>query len=143
METLEIISYGLTFLSTSVAVIQTIKKDRIKKIQKLHCENRCRNIVSLTREMTKEVYGVCKTLNGEILWLKLNSKKPDLNITQMAVNVGAVNALTGRLVNFCDEINREHESEFGYKIFSDLEKELPERECLITASDQLKMIIED
>jgi hypothetical protein len=143
MSTTEIISVIFSILSCSFAGYQIFKMDKIKKLQRRHCESRCKNIVSLTREMTNEVIGACKAFNDEMEELQKANKKPNFNMPQIAAKISSINVLTGRLIDFCTEINDEHESEFGYKVFPDIKIELPEHQCLITAKNKLAMNIQN
>jgi hypothetical protein len=140
---MEIVFGIISLLSLIFAIFQTYNMARIKKLQKQHCESRCRNIVSLTQDMTNEVIGACQAFNDEMETLKLEKRKPNFNMPQIAAKISSINVLTSRLINFCREINNEHENEYGYKVFPDIYKELPEHECLINARKKLNLSIQE
>jgi hypothetical protein len=138
MTSIETITTTISVLSLFIAIYQTFKAQKIKKIQRNHCESRCKNIVKLTRKMLEEVVGACSSINEEMVELSLSGKKPNINIQNTAMKINGINVLTQLLISYCSEINDEHMNIFGYKVFSDIEKELPDKECLFTVKNRLE-----
>lgn len=132
-----IIGIVVGIVGLSIAIYQTIITRKARKINESHCMSKCKNIVSLTRTMSNEVVHACSAIHDEINYLKSKKRNSQSNLTFIAERINGINVSTKRLVDFCIDINDEHESLFGYKVFPDINKELPDIECLKTAEKEL------
>lgn len=121
-----IISLIIGFGSLLVAVYQWINSKRTKKMYENHCKSKCKNIVTLTHTLTHEVVTACEAINIEME----NSTHQNNNFQKVAIKLNGINVLTQRLKEFCSDINEEHESQFGYKVYPNIEEILPSCDCL-------------
>jgi len=136
-----IISFSIGIVGLIFATYQTISSKRAKKVYENHCKSKCKNIVSLTRTISEEVIHACSAIHEEIDSSTSNEKRSHSNLTYIAERINGINVSTKRLVDFCIEINDEHESQFGYKIYPDINDELPDIECLRVAKNTLTKTI--
>lgn len=130
VDLLTVSSFAVGVLGVLIAIYQIIKTQKARKVYESHCKSKCKSIVSLTKTMANEVKRACTSINQEYINDSDKKNNSQYNFMNLAMRINAMKVSTARLVDFCIEINDDHESQFGYKVYPNIEDELPESECL-------------
>jgi len=120
--------FGLiTFISFILFLREKKAKELANEKYRAHCEQRCKRIVHLIRDLSDHSRRSCELTNSIISAKNDNNSQSDKSY--LVGHSFSIRTITNTLIDLCRELNEEFENDFKQKIYEDFEKELPEKYC--------------
>lgn len=120
-----------TFIGVAIAIWQSLRVRKLRKLYEEKCSTRCKDIYDLISHLSNQVTIACKEVKSDEF---VREAESNINLVRhvniLTAKVDSIMTLTWQLIRFCERLNEEHQQEFGKPAIEDLSSKLRRLVCI-------------